>query len=619
MMHMQRSMTTRFATAAGLSVALTLGAAAAPGFGSIVHSHATGRSQVAATKVSSVRGIVVARDLLRHSLVVSSSVGLVRTVRLASERATRRVRVGSEVASRVVALGDGTFHARSLKTVGRASRAKVRGTVVRETARGILLSAGGSVFVVRDHAKSGASARHVRSHISPTGAALVPGDVVEATVSYGASGAQESTGQLSAIQQLGQTGVIGLDGVLSSINSTPGTATGTSGASATSITIAVDQGALTTVAIPPSISLPSTIVAGDRIEVIAAYANQAFTLITIRDDSLAASATGQGASQGASSDTNPSASQGSNPGAGQASNTGGGVQNQAIDAEGYVVTATATTLVLQPGDGASTISFAIPSTLTTPTLTPGAQVHATGVLVAGTLTLTSVTVQQPQGDQGNSTSLGSTEVTGTVSTLTTTTLTVQPAGSGAPVTFAIPTGMSLTNIVLGGAVDATGALVSGVLTLTTAKVPDSATGDQGNSTSLGSTEVTGTVSTLTTTTLTVQPAGSGAPVTFAIPTGMSLTNVVLGGAVDATGALVSGVLTLSKAEVPDRSRVSVSGTITSLSTTSLVVLSSDSGLSTTFTVPANFNFGTIGQSAKVTAKGTLVGLVPTLTSIALND
>src|SRR5487761_2009922 len=118
MMHMQRSMTTRFATAAGLSVALTLGAAAAPGFGSIVHSHATGRSQVAATKVSSVRGIVVARDLLRHSLVVSSSVGLVRTVRLASERATRRVRVGSEVASRVVALGDGTFHARSLKTVG---------------------------------------------------------------------------------------------------------------------------------------------------------------------------------------------------------------------------------------------------------------------------------------------------------------------------------------------------------------------------------------------------------------------------------------------------------------------------------------------------------------------
>lgn len=513
MKHIQLATTKRLASTSGVALAIMLGATAAPGLGSTVHAQSILRAHVASTKAISVRGVVVARNILRHSLVVSSPGGIIHTVRLTNAKEVRKVRIGSDVVSRAIALGDGTFHSKSLKTLGHAQRATIRGTVVNNTDNNILLSAGGSVFAVRDHSTSKKKSGHFQSKISFTGAGLVPGDVVEATVSYNEGDAQQNTGLLSTIQQLGQTGVIGLDGVLSSINTTPSTATGTT---ATSITIAVDQGALTTVAIPSSISLPSTIAAGDRVEVIASYANQAFSLITIKDDSLAASAIEQGTSQS------------------------GNVEDQTIEAEGYVVTANATMLVVQPGDEASSVSFTIPTTLTTPLLNPGSQVHAKGTLVAGVLTLTSVTVQQPEGDRGSATNLGNTEVNGTVSTLTATSMTVQPTGAGAPVDFAIPTGFLLTN-------------------------------------------------------------------------------VVTGGAVDTTGTLVSGVLTLTKAEVPDSARVSVSGTITALNTTTLVVLSSDTGRSTTFTVPANFAFGTIALNAKVIAKGTLVDLVPVLTSLSLND
>ncbi len=516
------STTKRFASASGIALAVMLGAGAAPALASTIHPPSTLRANVVGAKVLSMRGVVVARNIARHSIVVSSPAGVVRTIRLQNARDVRKVRIGSDVTARSIALGDGTFHARSLETTGRAQRAKVRGTVVKSLGRDIVLSAGGSVFALRDRSNSTStrSAGHFESTSALSGSSLVPGDVVEATVSYNQGSGSESSGQLSTIQQLGQTGTIGLDGVLSSINTGASTSatTGTT-TTATSITIAVDQGALTTVSIPPSISLPSTIAVGDRVEVIASYANQAFSLITIKDDSLAATETGQGTSQS------------------------GSIGDQTVEAEGYVVTANATTLVIQPGDGATSVSFSIPTTLTVPALSSGSQVHATGTLVGGVLTLTSVIVQQPEGDQGQ----------------------------------------------------------------------------QGNQSSLGATEVNGTASTVSTTSLVVQPTGTGAPVTFAVPTGFSLTDVVAGGAVDATGDLVNGVLTLSKAEVPDSARVSVSGTVTTLNTTTLIVQSSDSGVSTTFSVPANFAFGTIAVNTKVDAKGTLVGSVPVLTSITLND
>lgn len=519
MRHVRRSISKRFASASGVAIAVMLGASAAPAFASSIHAHRALRSNSAGVKLTSVRGVVVARNIARHALVVSSPAGIVHTVRFANAKQVRRVRVGSDVIARSIALGDGTFHAKALKILGHAPRATIRGTVVNNTARSVLLSAGGSVFAVRDrsHPTSKRKRGHLLANASFASASLAPGDVVKATMSYSEGSAQQASGQVSTIQQLGQTGIIGLDGVLSSINTAPTTGT-TTGASTTvtSITIAVDQGALTTVSIPPSISLPSTIAVGDRVEVIAAYANQAFSLVTIKDDSLAATEVTQGTNQS------------------------GNVEDQTVEAEGYVVTANATTLVVQPGGGASSVTFAIPTTLTVPALSAGTQVHARGMLISGVLTLTAVVVQQPEGDQAN----------------------------------------------------------------------------QGN---LGSTELNGTVSSLTTTSLVVQPTGTGAPVTFAIPAGFALTNVVTGGAVHAKGSLVNGVLTLTKANVPDSGRVSVSGTVTTLSATTLIVQSSDTGLSTTFTVPANFAFGTIAVNSKVTAKGTLVGSVPVLTTVALND
>ncbi|HVB00603.1 MAG TPA: hypothetical protein VNE42_05010 [Acidimicrobiales bacterium] len=519
MKHIRLSTTKRLASTSGIALAVMLGASAAPGLGSTIHPDTALRANVVGAKIISFRGVVVARNIARHSLVVSSPTGIVHTVRFTQANEVSAVRIGSDVISRSIALGDGTFHSKSLKRLGQARRAMIRGTVVRNLGKNILLSAGGSVFAIRDRLNSTSKkeAGHSQSKISLTGSGLVPGDVIEATVSYNEGTTQESQGQLSTVQQLGQTGIIGIDGVLSSINTGVSTSTSTGSiTSATSITIAVDQGALTTVSIPPSISLPSTIAVGDRVEVIASYANQAFSLITIKDDSLAASEIGQGTNQS------------------------GNLEDQTVESEGYVVTANATTLVVQPGDGASSVSFTIPTTLTVPTLNAGALVHAKGTLVNGVLTLTSVIVQQPEDDQGSGTNLGNTEVSGTVSTMTVTSMTIQPTGTGAAVTFAIPTGF----------------LLKGVVT---------------------------------------------------------------GGAVDATGTLVSGVLTLAKAQVPDRARVNVSGTITTLNSTTLIVMSSDTGLPTTFTVPTDFSFGTFAVNAKVSAKGTLVGSVPALTSIALND
>ena len=91
------------------------------------------------------RGVVIAKDSARKALVTASSNGTVRTVRV--RVGFKRVGVGGRVAVRAAKLPDGTFSASSVKRVGKTSRARVRGTVVKRLGARLVMSAGGSLRV----------------------------------------------------------------------------------------------------------------------------------------------------------------------------------------------------------------------------------------------------------------------------------------------------------------------------------------------------------------------------------------------------------------------------------------------------------------------------------------
>ena len=93
------------------------------------------------------RGVVIAKDSARKALVTASSNGTVRTVRV--HAGFKRVGVGGRVAVRAAKLPDGTFSASTVKSLGKTTRARVRGTVVKRLGARLVISAGGSVFALR--------------------------------------------------------------------------------------------------------------------------------------------------------------------------------------------------------------------------------------------------------------------------------------------------------------------------------------------------------------------------------------------------------------------------------------------------------------------------------------
>ena len=104
-------------------------------------------------------GAVVARNLMRHTVVTASTGGLVRTLHVGAKAS--RFHVGQ-----VISLS-------RLTVVGHASRAEIRGTLIRHRAGNWVVSAGGSVLAVR-----AASARRTAGLT-----AVKPGDKVDLNVS----------------------------------------------------------------------------------------------------------------------------------------------------------------------------------------------------------------------------------------------------------------------------------------------------------------------------------------------------------------------------------------------------------------------------------------------------
>ncbi len=394
---------------------------------------------------ATIAGVVIARQPARRAVIVASRSGAVQTLRVTSSSTLGRLAPGTEVRAVARRLGDGTYRLATLRTHGRTGHARLRATVVRSSSEGMLLAGGGSVLAV---SRPGASGGRLPVHSIAGSSPLSPGTVVSANVSISGGSLVETSAQ-----PVGQSDLIDLEGVLSSVT-------------AGQLVLAVDNGASTTISVPASLTLPSVIVAGDRVEVVVYYSNQAFSLVTITDETLAASSSsGDGASQ-------PTSTSSSNPA-------------PAVQVEGSVTSITSSSLVVQPGEGAAAVSFAIPSGFPVTGITTSSRVEATGEIVNGVLTLQQLDVQSGDGGDAARSTAPAVEVEGTVAKVNSSNLIVQPVDGTARVTFDVPAGFDLTGVVTGARVQVAGAVVSGVTTLTRVHVQNNQDGNGDGHSSTG--------------------------------------------------------------------------------------------------------------------------------------
>jgi hypothetical protein len=201
------------------------------------------------------RGVAVAKDAVRHSVVVASKGGLVRTVRAPGRAGS--VRLGHRLVFSARRLPDGTFRATSLRARGNARHAVIRGVVVRNQKRlhRLLISAGGTVFAVRAPARGFSSNRGPRS-----------GDRVEVRVTISGNSLVANS-----LDEIGHTNDVELEGIFLGI------ADG-------KLRLAVAHRGEVFVTIPAGFQLP-TLNPGDEIELeVSVDTAGAFTLVSVQGD-----------------------------------------------------------------------------------------------------------------------------------------------------------------------------------------------------------------------------------------------------------------------------------------------------------------------------------------------
>jgi Domain of unknown function (DUF5666) len=430
-----------------------------------------------AATASKLSGVVVSKEAARHTLVVASSHGTVTTVR-ATAHQFRTTPRGSRISATGTTLADGSLHATRLTRIGKARTARLNVTVLNASGAKLLVAGGGSAFALR--LSSSAQAR-AAAHSGPK-----PGDRIDAEVKLSHRGLVGGE-----VQTTGTSVIIDFSGKVTAMD-------------ATSLTILSD-GVSTVVAIPDGVTLPQLVQVGSEVEIVASVSGTTLTLVEIKIDS-----------------------DGGDGGGWHGGDSG-------FHVEGFVTSLDAGSITIQPGDNASPVTLAIPDGFTLPTgLAAGSKVEAEGSLVNGVLTLTKLRLKTGDGDSGE------VETEGTVTALDTGSITIQPAESGTPLTFAIPDGFTLPDgLQVGSLVFAKGEMVSSVLTLTKLRLHESDNGEV---------EAEGTVSALDAGSVTIQTEDSS--VTFTIPDGFTLPDgLQVGSSVEARGAYASGVLTLTKIEL----------------------------------------------------------------------
>jgi hypothetical protein len=222
------------------------------------------------------------------------------------------------------------------------------------------------------------------------------------------------------------------------------------------------------------------------------------------------------------------------------------------------------------------------------------------------------------------------DFSGVVTAIDATSFTV--SNDGIPTVVQLPTGVVLPSIVqIGSEVEVVASISGSTLTLTTIKLDDESSQDNGGSNvdNQGQVEAEGFVTALDSGSITVQPGDNASPVTFAVPTGFTVpSGLIVGSVVEARGDIENSVLTLTRIELkdtkPDQAELEAEGTVTQLDSNSITIQTSDgegdTGSLITFAIPDGFTLPNgLAVGSTVDAKGTMVSNVATLTEIELQD
>ena len=196
----------------------------------------------------------------------------------------------------------------------------------------------------------------------------------------------------------------------------------------------------------------------------------------------------------------------------------------------------------------------------------------------------------------------------------------------------LPAGAVLPPIVqVGSEVEVVASISGSTLTLTTIKLDDESSQENGGSNvdDQGQVEAEGFVTALDSGSITIQPGDNASPVTFAIPTGFAVpSGLIVGSVVEARGDMENSVLTLTRIELKDangdQAELEAEGAVTAFDTGSITIQTSDgegdTGSLIVFAIPDGFTLPAgLAIGSTVDAKGTMVSNVATLTEIELQD
>lgn len=207
----------------------------------------------------SFRGVVIAKDAARKSIVTVSRNGVVRTIR--ARGALKRVRVGRLVAVQAASLPDGTFAASKVRPLGRAGRAHFRATVAAVKGATLALSAGGSVFALRVRGGKTGSA---------TSGGFRPGDRLEA---YALVKGGSLQARREALKRVGHDDQLVLEGIY--------LATADDG----TIEMAVVHRGRVYVKVPDDVMVPDFEPGDEIVAVVKVEADGSFTMIKAQNES----------------------------------------------------------------------------------------------------------------------------------------------------------------------------------------------------------------------------------------------------------------------------------------------------------------------------------------------
>jgi hypothetical protein len=292
------------------------------------------------------KGVVVAKDVKRGTVVTAAASGAVRTARTPKARS---LKIGQRLQLRGTALADGTFKAVAVKADGRARSAKLKAVVVRwqKAQKRLLVSAGGSTFAL--------SRKATRTLASSFENAPRPGDQITATVNLTTSALQATS-----VSTAGRLGVLEVEGILTKVD-------------AGSIELVVAKAGYVTLALPAGFALPAGLAPFDEVKAhVAVGTDGKLTLLSIQSDDE-----GDRDDDGVDVDD----------------------EDGELEVTGKITALSATSITVTPGSSASPVSCALTTPLTGFAVGDRVEMECAASGTAGALTLQEIEHEDDDEDE----------------------------------------------------------------------------------------------------------------------------------------------------------------------------------------------------------------------------